>query len=45
MVVRLRSAILWKNIAPGAQTERPEDVGPAGASLGGKIPAGRFVCE
>jgi hypothetical protein len=30
------------DIGPGAQTGRPGGAGPAGASLGGKIPAGRF---
>jgi hypothetical protein len=30
-------------IASGAQTGHPEDAEPAGASLGGKIPAGRFL--
>jgi hypothetical protein len=30
-------------IGPGAQTGRSGDAGPAGASLGGKIPAGRYV--
>src|SRR5262249_48425186 len=30
-------------IALGAQPGRPGGAGPAGASLGGKIPAGRFA--
>jgi hypothetical protein len=29
---------------PGAQTERRGGAGPAGGLLGGKDPAGRFVC-
>jgi len=33
-----------RDIGPGAQTGRPGGAGPAGASLGGKIPAGRWFC-
>src|SRR5262249_49479944 len=31
-----------RNIAPSAQTKRPEDAGPVRASLGGKNRTGRF---
>src|SRR5262245_38520430 len=39
----LRSALGWKGIVPGAQTERRGGAGPAGGLLGGKDPAGRFA--
>src|SRR5438093_10589527 len=38
----LRSAIQWRDIDPGAQTERRGGAGPVGGLLGGKDPTGRF---
>jgi hypothetical protein len=32
-----------RDIATGAQTERRDGAGPAGACFGGKDPAGRFL--
>jgi len=37
------SAIEWRDIAAGAQTERWGGAGPVGSLLGGKDPAGRFL--
>src|SRR6476469_3935147 len=36
------SAIQWKDIVPGAQTERRGGAGPVGGLLGGKDPTDRF---
>src|SRR6476469_9989923 len=39
----LRSAIEWRDIVPGAQTERRGGAAPVGGLLGGKDPTGRFA--
>src|SRR5262249_42186307 len=39
---RRRSAIQWRDIVPGAQTERRGGAGPVRGLLGGKDPTGRF---
>src|SRR5262249_29476531 len=40
--LRSWSAIQWRDIVPGAQTERRGGAGPVGGLLGGKGPTGRF---
>src|SRR6266545_5426008 len=40
---QVRSAIEWRDIAAGAQTERRGGAGPVGGLLGGKDPTGRYV--
>ena len=42
-VLSLRSAIQWRDIVPGAQTERRGGAGPVGGLLGGKDPTGRLT--
>jgi hypothetical protein len=39
----MRSAVLRRDIAAGAQTERRGGAGPVGGLLGGKDPTGRFT--
>ena len=41
--MKRRSAIQWKDIVPGAQTERRGGAGPVRGLLGGKDPTGRFA--
>src|SRR5262249_15952734 len=43
MELSSRSAIGWKDIVPGAQTEGRGDAGRVGGLLGGKVPTGRFL--
>jgi hypothetical protein len=43
--VSVSSAVLSRDIVPGAQSKRRDDARPAGSLLGGKDSAGRFCCD
>src|SRR5687767_2868128 len=43
LLLRVWSALSWKRLTPGAQTERRGDAGPVRGLLGGKDLTGRLV--